>query len=560
MTTSRRSSIELLEESIDLLRSAPASAWAWYLAGAAPFFGAVLIFWSRTTGATAAPDPLPGALLLALLFGWRQYTRAYFGGELYRLPAGSEPARHSWSAFIAAWFAGIARIPLLVVPFPTLIALFRNVSILAPRAESPTAAFSRASALATRGSNQTAALLTVAGASLIVWVNVFTGLVAIPALFQIFTGQSTILTQSLGALLNGAVMLASAILAWSIMDVVLTAFYALRVFSGESEETGADLLGSWRRAAALAVVALLILLTGHSAIADMWGRGFRPDAGLPPGVFETPGTGGLRRTGASETPGHSAKAELPAAKAELPGTGPDLNRAIDQVLRESPYQWRQPPAAPKEQNAFVRWTDNLFRSVRHSFAWVRRVWNDFVDWLRNHATPPKKSNAPPPVLGLTAFSWIVIVVLAGALVALLMRAKLPRRNSSRVPAMPAGPAAIDLEDPSVLASQLPENEWTAMARDFMARGDYRMALRAYFLASLAFLASRELVVVGRSKTNLDYLREVRRRARSAAGLDGLFARGIEAFESAWYGLHEVGVSDVSRFEENLERMRSLLPA
>jgi len=163
-------------------------------------------------------------------------------------------------------------------------------------------------------------------------------------------------------------------------------------------------------------------------------------------------------------------------------------------------------------------------------------------------------------LGLTAFSWIVIVVLAGALVALLMRAKLPRRNSSRVPAMPAGPAAIDLEDPSVLASQLPENEWIAMARDFVARGDHRMALRAYFLASLAFLASKELVVVGRSKTNLDYLREVRRRARSAAGLDGLFGHGIEAFESAWYGLHEVGVSDVSCFEENLERMRSLLPA
>jgi hypothetical protein len=91
----------------------------------------------------------------------------------------------------------------------------------------------------------------------------------------------------------------------------------------------------------------------------------------------------------------------------------------------------------------------------------------------------------------------------------------------------------------------------------MARGDYRMALRAYFLASLAFLAARELLAIGRSKTNLDYLREVRRRARSVSGLDALFAGGVQSFESAWYGLHDVHDSDVQQFAANFEQMRSL---
>jgi len=126
------------------------------------------------------------------------------------------------------------------------------------------------------------------------------------------------------------------------------------------------------------------------------------------------------------------------------------------------------------------------------------------------------------------------------------------------PPLPVGPVAIDLEDPAVLASQLPENEWIAMARGFIAKGDFRMALRAYFLASLAFLASRELLAIGRAKTNLDYLREVRRRARSVSGLDALFAGGIETFESAWYGLHDVGDSDVNRFASNFERMRGMV--
>jgi hypothetical protein len=507
--------MELLEESIDLLRRAPASAWAWYLAGAAPFFGAALFSWSLMTGATAVPDPLGTALALALLFGWRQYTRAWFGGELYRLLAGSSPARHSLGMLTTAWFAGIVRIPLLVIPFPFVIALFRNAAILAPRAESPAAALGRAGALAGRGSPQIPALLTLAGMSLIVWANVFTGMIAIPALFQIFTGQPTVLMQSSRALLNGTVTLASAMVAWCIVDAVLTAFYALRVFYGESEETGADLLGNWRRALAKAALAGMVLIALMCSAL------------------------------------HAAEAPKR-----------DLNHAIDQVLKEQPYQWRQPLPAAKEQNAFVRWTDSLFESTRSWFRALYRGWQRLLYWLRHMggSQPEKKSNAAPPALSLRSISWIVIVVLAGALVALLLRSKWTRASRRDLASTPAGPAPIDLEDPSVLASRLPENEWIAMARDFMARGDFRMALRAYFLASLALLASREMVAIGRSKTNLDYLREVRRRARSVRGLEALFAGGIRTFEGAWYGLHEVADTDVRDFAANFERMRGLLPA
>jgi hypothetical protein len=510
MTASRHSGIELLEEAVDLLRRAPASAWAWYLAGAVPFFAAALIFWSKTTGVTTAPDPLPGALLLAFLFGWRQYSRSYFGAELYRKLAGAAPARHSLNALISSWCAGILRIPLLPLPFATVIALFRNVSILATRGESPTATFSRAGALASRGGGQNIALLTLAGASLMIWINVLTGLIALPLLFRVFTGQDTILTQNARALFNNTVTWSATILAWCIVDVVLTAFYALRVFYGESEETGADLLSAWRRAVLKTAAATAILMC-----------------------------------------------LVPAVRAAEPAK---LNTAIDQVLSEPAFQWRQPEAAPKEQNAFVRWTDNLFKSIRNSLRGLRRLWSDFVDWLKGQTPPPpKKGDVPPPAVSLRVLSWLVIVILAGALAALLIRAKRVPRSPDSAP-LPAPPLAIDLEDPSLLASQLPESEWLALARDFLARGDYRMALRAYFLASLAFLASKELVAIGRSKSNLDYLGEVRRRARSLRGLDALFAAEILTFESAWYGLHDVGDSEVRGFAETFERMRSMIPA
>jgi hypothetical protein len=116
--------------------------------------------------------------------------------------------------------------------------------------------------------------------------------------------------------------------------------------------------------------------------------------------------------------------------------------------------------------------------------------------------------------------------------------------------------AFDLEDPAVLANQMPEDEWIALARDFMAKGDYRMALRAWFLANLAFLGAHELVGIGRSKTNLDYVQEVRRRSRTFGGLHALFSGNVLSFEHAWYGLHPVGADDVNRFAANFEEMRT----
>ena len=507
----RKSGVELLEESVDLLRRAPSGAWAWYLAGAVPFFGGALIFWSRMTGVTAVPDPLLGALAVALLFGWRQYSRAWFAGELYRMLSGGDAARHSFGTLAAVWFAGIARIPLLIIPFPVVIALFRNVAVIAPRAEGPLDAFGRAGALASRGSDQFVGLITLAGASVVIWFNVFTGMLTLPALVQIFTGQDLVFLRNSGALLNGTVMLASLMVAWGIVDVVLAAFYALRVFYGESEETGADLLGAWRRALArAAVVASVVLCVVGLVRAD----------------------------------------EKPR----------DLRQAVDRVLQEQPYQWRGPLPAAKDQNAFVRFTDNLMAKIHGSIQAVKRGLARFIDWLKEvlGSRPEPKGNAPPPVASLRAVSWLVIVVLAGALVALFMRTKILSFRRGTVAPLPAGPVPIDLSDPSVLASQLPENEWIDMARDFVGRGEYRMALRAYFLASLAFLAAREMLVVGRYKTNLDYLREVRRRARGVSGLEGLFAGGIRSFESAWYGAHEVGDSEVRGFAESFERMRGLV--
>jgi hypothetical protein len=56
--------------------------------------------------------------------------------------------------------------------------------------------------------------------------------------------------------------------------------------------------------------------------------------------------------------------------------------------------------------------------------------------------------------------------------------------------------------------------WTRLGREFRQRGELRLALRAFYLASLSHLAAKGLVTVARFKSNRDYERELRRRGHA----------------------------------------------
>jgi Domain of unknown function (DUF4129) len=104
--------------------------------------------------------------------------------------------------------------------------------------------------------------------------------------------------------------------------------------------------------------------------------------------------------------------------------------------------------------------------------------------------------------------------------------------------MPGAPP-VNLADESLTADRLPEAEWLALADEWMEKGDFRMALKAMYLAALNYLSARELVSVRRWKSGLDYRRELTRRARAKPELPAAFTRSVAIFEQGWYGRHEV---------------------
>ncbi|MEZ5434587.1 MAG: hypothetical protein R3F31_26160 [Verrucomicrobiales bacterium] len=76
-----------------------------------------------------------------------------------------------------------------------------------------------------------------------------------------------------------------------------------------------------------------------------------------------------------------------------------------------------------------------------------------------------------------------------------------------------GAGNVDLESEEIMASQLPENEWARLARERFQAGDFRLAVRAWFLATLSHLGDRGLVTVARWKSNRDYQIELGLRVR-----------------------------------------------
>jgi hypothetical protein len=99
----------------------------------------------------------------------------------------------------------------------------------------------------------------------------------------------------------------------------------------------------------------------------------------------------------------------------------------------------------------------------------------------------------------------------------------------------------DLRDETVEASRLPADGWLDLARKQMAAGEWRLALRALFLATLARHAHRGWLSLAKFKTNLDYEIELRRRAYGQAAVVGDFRDRRRQFEEVWYG--EVPASD-----------------
>jgi hypothetical protein len=232
-----------------------------------------------------------------------------------------------------------------------------------------------------------------------------------------------------------------------------------------------------------------------------------------------------------------------------------LEQTMKEVTRQERYTWRMPrPVTPAESGP--GFAESVLRKIAEWWRAGVEALNRFLEWMfdRLRGTPILPGNQPAPG-GLKALTYVLIA--AAAMAAALLAYRLLRIRRRGAPqAAEVAATVLDVRDERVTADQLPEGGWLAIARQHMDGGDFRLAMRALYLASLASLAEKELVQIRPWKTNRDYGSELRRRLRERQELTAAFSDNVGLFERTWYGRHPADRDVVERFAANVERLRA----
>jgi hypothetical protein len=512
-----RSAIEILEEAVNLLRAAPVRALAVYLTGAVPFTLALLFFLSDMTRSPFAPDHVGAAsLAVAILYVWKNVWQAVFMQKLYALLSPDRTGAGNLAKVIAiqATFQPVGLV--LMLPFPWLVAFFRNVALFgALNAEDPIRMAGRQAALWPRQNWGVLGLLTLGGILLL--ANLLILIVALPQLARSFLGIEGDFARLGSGILNLTTGGVAAALAWLAIDPLLDAVYVLRCFYGASIATGEDLRSALRRAiATTATVIALLMILGLDA---------RP----------------LRAQ--------------PRPEAERSGAAIDarsLDKSIDDVIHRREFTWRAPrPAGEEPKGRWVGWARSVQEMLGKFIAWVAK---EIREWFKPNpgATESPAQNAPVTPRMLEVLIAIAVALAAGAAVAWFRNR---RSHVAQAEAVPVAVSSVNLADESITADQLPESSWLKLAEEWLAKGDCRLALRALYLAGLNYLGENDLVSIRRWKSGLDYRRELERRARANPQIGVIFARNVALFERGWYGRHPVDREMVEQFATGLSEMK-----
>jgi hypothetical protein len=529
-----RPALDLLEEAVHLLRTSPGAIWAWYYLGALPFVLMLLYFWTDMSWSADAPeDCAVGAMETALAFVWMKFCQSMFARRLRRrlnleLPKGTT-LQEMFRVFLQQTIIQPSKLFLLpaalvaTIPFGWVCAFYENVTAFGSD-KNVRALWSKSWRQATLWPRQNhLALGLFLLFRLVMAANILLLVLLVPHLLKMFTGFENIFTRSGISVMNSTSLAVVCAGTYLCCDPLLKALYVLRGFYGESLESGEDLQVELRRMrqASVAIVAIALLFSA---------------AALP--IF-------------AATPGSSAPLSVDAQ---------ELDRSIKETLSHPEFRWRMPREETEStsgKSASSNFVERFFRSVFHTLG---KWWRSFTQWL-DRLMP--KTPMPSPTSSDSAGSMsrlaleICLIVLGLGLLALLgwkiQDYFVGRRASPQTLPKSEG---IDLKDENVTADQLPENEWLELARGFVAKGELRLALRALFLAGIAHLAQRELIVLARHKSNQDYQIELRRRAPAQMPLHEAFAQVRRAVERAWYGRHDVNSEILEEFQENLDQIRA----
>lgn len=537
--------IRILEETVHFLRLAPASLFLYYYLGSLPFVLGVLYFWADMSRSAFAGEHLSIASLgVALLFCWMKIWHTVFGRRVQGALLAVSPRRLTLrrlgstaamqSLIHATGFIILPLAAILVFPFGWCYAFYQNTAVQNDlNADNFRTLCGRSWRQAKLWPLQNHILIAVFSLfGLMVLLNLAFVMFMIPYFIKKFTGIESIFTMSGLHALNTTFIATVLGTAYLCMDPLVKTAYALRCFYGEAIKSGADLkteLSSYATLGkGLATLILLVLLL---------------------------------------SPIHTMGSEImDAPSKDYTAISPQaLDRSIDEVIQRREFAWRLPRSSRNEkQNEntgavadVLQWLSRQIRKVFESLArWIERL-EALLNKLFPKPDPAGSTAAGDWRIALRYILYAILILLLAVLLYYLFKIVRQRRPSKEEPESNPVIHQPDLNDEGIRADELSVNRWMQLARELMAKGSLRLAMRALYLASLAYLAEKDLVTIEIYKSNRDYEHELLRRAHEKRDLLAAFSKNVGIFDRVWYGMHKITSGDVDQYLSDQERIMLL---
>ena len=508
-------SLELLEESLQILRTGGASILLLYWTGALPF--AISLLWLlRDTGFNwGGPLLFRYSLICAVTFIWMSYWKSAAARNTLLLltPASTSSANWHQCAAIQAIFQTFK---LFVMPFaitsllawPAASSFFRTLSLEPISSARPIRnGLARAFSTATmRYAENAVAFLTVAGFAIIIFLNVLITLAISPYLWKVLTGIETDWSRFQNPGVIFSLFTVAAIATWLLIDPWLQTYSVLRVFYQNARSDGRDLLRDITRLAAIILFCLMVI------------------------------------------PAHAQTNQQKT-----------LDNAIDHASQDVNYGWLRPAASNAEQG----FLGELAQKVRDTLTWmghqISRAYRSFMHWVDEVFRPRELPNddgkkIKPHSQELRWTLALLAILICGAIIALFMRGVKTKGIKQTEAAAAAAPEA-DVLNEQLLPSEVNHEEWLRLAFQYLSNNQTRLAARAFYLANLSYLGTQSMLSLALWKSNRLYERELARQPK-AAELNTAFAACNRLYERAWYGMRELGAEQIDILKGSVACLRN----
>jgi len=534
-----KSAILILEEAVHLLRKAPLFLLSGYYIGTLPFILGLFYFWAdMSRSADAKSYHAVASLGIALLYIWMKCWHVVFAARVKMSISGQPVPRWSLHRMLAlvttqtlihatAFFI-LPLAALVAIPFGWCYAFYQNITAEAITELDDLKTLCQKAwfqaKLWPRQNHMLLAIIFIFG--VVVFLNLAGAIYILPHLLKKYIGVESMFTLSGSHVINTTFWVVTIGISYLCMNPLVKTVYALRCFYGAALKSGDDLKTELKG-----------LMPGRTGVAI--------------GLFVV---------------ALFAGSPIPSIAIETHFASPEaLDRSIDEVMERREFAWRMPRELIAEDEktpkgpiaSVVAWIiDKLGKGIKAVINWVDKL----MDWLIGLLPTGDRRTASSNANWITSVRVAVFVLLIGilcALVYILWRSWMRRQNAQAEIVAAAVESTPNLENDDTAADDLPVNRWLELARELTEKGSWRLAIRAFYLATLANLAENELITIEKFKSNREYENELHRRAHQKEALLKAFSKSREVFERVWYGMYEINRPDLDHYAAIQKRMMTI---